>query len=139
MQDILALLGAIAAAIGAFFTYKNSSMGQRSSATSDFEKTEAAKKAAKSAVKSAVYSGDVSKINSMLSVTLVAMMITGCSGCFSKPPVVVPSTRYVEAVMTPKGTVDYYKVPPVILEELLNTKIELEYTQRELEILRRTK
>lgn len=131
------ILGGIAEAVGGIFKWKASPHKQYSDAEEIVEKKEAEMKSEKKRLEDAVYGGDEKAVNGFLNECLALACGLGvfACGCFSTPqPEVtrVPADRYVSAVTNDVGQVQYWKVPPLVMTELLDAKLELmEYKKKD--------
>lgn len=145
IQSIIKFLGGIASAVGAFFQYKNSPVKQREATKEAYEDEERAFAEHRAEVNRAVHEGDVDKINSLIakSVCFCLISATLLTGCFSGKTIEykvlrVPSDRYVTVETNAVGMVQYYKVPPSVMEDLLMYKHKAELLEKELKINERT-
>lgn len=131
------MLGGIAEAVGGIFKWKASPHKQYSDAEKIVEKKEAQMKSEKKRLEDAVYGGDEQSVNKFLNECLSLACVFGVfmCGCVSTPqPEVtrVAADRYVSAVTNDMGQVQYWKVPPLVMTELLDAKLELmEYKKKE--------
>lgn len=131
------ILGGIAEAVGGIFKWKASPHKQYSDAEKIVEKKEAEMKSEKKRLEDAVYGGDEQAVNRFLNECLALSCSFGVfmCGCVSTPqPEVtrVAADRYVSAVTNDVGQVLYWKVPPLVMTELLDAKLELmEYKKKD--------
>ena len=131
------ILGGIAEAVGGIFKWKASPHKQYSDAEEIVEKKDAEMKREKKRLEDAVYGGDEGAVNKFLNSCLLAACGFGVlvCGCFSTPKqeiVRVSDDRYVSAVTNDVGQVQYWKVPPLVMTELLDAKLELmEYKKKD--------
>lgn len=68
----------------------------------------------------------------------VAALAAIC-GCAATAPKYVAADREVTCVTSKTGAVEYWRVPPLVMEELLNAKVELGELKQELKIKEITK
>ena len=139
------ILDLISNAFGAakeWLGFKNSGVGQRKAAESMVKDAEAAAKKRKAKINKAVHEGDAATVNrivnglAILWATLVAASVLGCA---APAPKYVAADREVTCVTNETGTVEYWRVPPLVMEELLNAKVELGELKQELKIKEITK
>ena len=131
LKMILDFLGGIFEAVGGFFKWRASPNEQYRSAEKDVEKNDAAIAKKKQEASDAVYGGDEVKVNSIIHGSLcvaVSLVLTCAAGCFSGSPEVrtvrVPEAKWVRAVTNETGAVSHWEVPPSVMTELLDAKIE---------------
>ena len=60
-------------------------------------------------------------------------------GCTSPTPKYVAADREVTCVTNETGAVEYWRVPPLVMEDLLNAKVELGELKNELKVKEITK
>ena len=66
-----------------------------------------------------------------ISLILAAVALAWACGCVSERPRYVAADRVVTCVTNETGAVEYWRVPPLVMEELLNAKLELEEAKHE--------
>lgn len=68
-----------------------------------------------------------------------ALAVMCVAGCVADGPKYVAADREVTCVTNETGAVVYWRVPPLVMEELLNAKVELGELKQELKIKEITK
>lgn len=130
LRMILQFIGGIAEAIGGFFKWKAAPNTQYSAAEKAVEKNDAAIAKKKAEAEEAAYGGDEMKVNTIINgIRAVAFaLLFFAGGCFSDKPSVqvvrVTEDRWVRAVTNELGKVSHWEVPPSVMTELLDAKIE---------------
>lgn len=122
--------------------FKNSGVGQRKAAESMVKDAEDAAKKRKAKINKAVHEGDAKTVNQIVNTAIAACAAIACAlalGCTSPTPKYVAADREVTCVTNETGAVEYWRVPPLVMEELLNAKVELGELKQELKIKEITK
>lgn len=143
------LIANIAGLIGSLFRWKCSGVAQRNAAKRIVSEEEELRRERREALNRAVHEGDVAKVNAvargvlilvaMLSVMTALSLIAGCIS--SEPPqtVYVAADREITCTTNAQGRAMMWHVPPLVMEELLNSKVELDEMKRENKIKEITK
>lgn len=138
----------ICGAIGDFFKWKSSGVAQRSAAKRIVSEEEELRRERREAVNRAVHEGNAEKVNAIASGVLILMAMLGMMsvvsiiGCASpKPPqaVYVAADREITCTTNLQGKAVMWHVPPLVMEDLLNSKVELDEMKRENKIKEMTK
>ena len=89
----------------------------------------------------AVHEGDDDTVNRIVNGLCVAACVSLAlvAGCASPEPAYVAADRHVTCVTNATGAVEYWRVPPLVMEELLNAKVELGELKKELKVKEITK
>ena len=122
--------------------FKNSGVGQRKAAENMVKDAEDAAKKRKAEINKAVHEGDAATVNQIVNgfAILWAMLVAASVlGCAAPAPKYVAADREVTCVMNETGAVEYWRVPPLVMEELLNAKVELGELKNELKVKEITK
>lgn len=133
-------LTALLSAIGGFFAWKSSASKQYSDAKKSVEADMKKREDERQGVKDAVYNGDENAINSILNPAVAIIMsftvlIGGCALIKPEVKVVrVTEDRYVSCVTNEAGEVEYWKVPPAIMVELVDATLELRQLKKDNKI-----
>ena len=132
---IMELVSNAIGAVKGWFDWKSSGVGQRKAAEAMVDKAETAAKKRKAEINRAVFEGDAAKVNAIVAGCAAASLAV-FAGCFSAPPapVYVAADREVSCVTNAAGAVEYWKVPPLVMEDLLDAKVELGELKKELKI-----
>ena len=138
----------ILGAIGNFFKWKSSGVAQRRAAKKMVSEEEEIRRERREAVNRAVHEGDADRVNAIASGALILMAMLGMMGivammgCVSpKMPqtVYVAADRMITCSTNGQGQAVMWHVPPLVMEELLNSKLELEEIKHENKIKEITK
>jgi hypothetical protein len=125
-----------------WFKWKSSGVAQREAAEGIVQKSEDAAVKRKAEINRACYEGDARAVNRFLNNCLeIACGLCFMAGCLSSPPSpqYVAADREVTCVTNATGKVEYWKVPPLVMEELLNAKLELGELKKENKVKEITK
>ena len=145
---MMELIANICGAIGNFFKWRSSGVAQRRAAKKMVSEEEELRREKREAVNRAVHEGDAAKVNAIANgvLILVAMLgmmgIVAMMGCVSpKMPqtVYVAADRMITCSTNAQGQAVMWHVPPLVMEELLNSKLELEEIKHENKIKEITK
>lgn len=138
---ILELIANAAGVVSNWFRWKSSGVAQREAAEGIVERDEADAAARRSRVNRACHEGDADFVNRIVNgaaaVALASLCVVGCAS--ATKPQYVAADREVTCVTNAMGKVEYWKVPPLIMEELLNAKLELGEIKKENKIKEITK
>jgi hypothetical protein len=141
LRMILELIANAAGAVSNWFKWKSSGVAQREAAEGIVEKSEDAAAKRRAEVNRACHEGDASFVNRILNsaaaVALASLCVVGCASAIK--PQYVAADRDVTCVTNSMGKVEYWKVPPLVMEELLNAKLELGDLKKENKIKEITK
>lgn len=122
--------------------FKNSGVGQRKAAEGMVKSAEDAAKKRKAEINKAVHEGDEATVNRIVNgLAILWLMLVAASvlGCAAPAPKYVAADREVTCVTNETGAVEYWRVPPLVMEELLNAKVELGELKNELKVKEITK
>jgi hypothetical protein len=141
------LISNILGAIGNFFKWKSSGVAQRRAAKKMVSEEEELRRERREAVNRAVHEGDADRVNEIASgvLVLVAMLgmmgIVTMMGCVATKPqaVYVAADRMITCTTNEEGRAVMWHVPPLVMEDLLNSKVELDEMKRENKIKEMTK
>lgn len=139
---VLELLSNAIGVVKGWFDWKNSGVGQRKAAEGIVEQAEGAAKKRKADINRACHEGDTAAVNRIVNGAIAATAATIAAfalGCASPAPQYVAADREVKCETNEVGRVLYWKVPPLVMEELLNSKVELEEIKKELKVKEITK
>ena len=141
LKMILELISNAVGAVKGWLDWKSSGVGQRKAAEGMVEDAEAAAKKRRAEINRAVFGGDAEKVNRIVNgLCVLAVASFACvSGCATPAPTYVAADRKVTCVTNAAGMVEHWCVPPLVMEELLNAKVELEEIKKELKIKEITK
>lgn len=145
---MMELIANICGAIGNFFKWKSSGVAQRRAAKKMVSEEEELRRERREALNRAVHEGDAAKVNAIASGALILMAMLGMMGIVAmmgcvapKEPqaVYVAADRVITCTTNEEGRAVMWHVPPLVMEELLNSKLELEEIKRENKIKEITK
>ena len=140
LRMILELIANAAGAVSNWFRWKSSGVAQREAAEGIVERDEAATAKRKAEVNRACHEGDAGFVNRILNsaaaVALASLCVVGCASAIK--PQYVASDREVRFVTNSMGRA-VFEVPPLVMEELLNAKLELGELKKENKIKEITK
>lgn len=135
---VLEMLANALGAVSNFFKWKSSGVAQHDAAESRATAAEDAARDRKTMVNRAVHEGDEDAVNRIVNgfallwaLALSASLLSCAAGCRTPEPRYVAADRIVTCVTNETGTVEYWHVPPLVMEELLNAKLELEEVRHE--------
>ena len=137
---ILELIANAAGAVSNWFKWKSSGVAQREAAEGIVKRdaTDSARRRAE--VNRACHEGDAGFVNRILNsaaaVALASLCVVGCAS--STKPQYVAADREVRFVTNLAGRA-VWEVPPLVMEELLNAKLELGEIKKENKIKEITK
>ena len=138
---IMELLSNAVGVISNFFKWKSSGVAQREAAEGIVERDEADAAKRRAEVNRACHEGDAGAVNRFLNNCLsMACGLGFMAGCMSAPPPpqYVAADREVRFVTNSMGRA-VWEVPPLVMEELLNAKLELGEIKKELKVKEITK
>lgn len=145
---MMELISNILGAIGNFFKWKSSGVAQRSAAKKIVSEEEELRRERREALNRAVHEGDAAKVNAIASGVLILMAMLGMMGIVAmmgcvapkKPQAVyVAADREIACTTNAQGRAVMWHVPPLVMEDLLNSKVELDELKRENKIKEITK
>ena len=143
---ILELITNAVGAVKGWFDWKTSPVKQRTDAEAIVKRDERAAENRRAEVNRAVHTGDADAVNRIVNglallwaLVLSASLLSCAAGCRTPEPRYVAADRVVTCVTNETGTVEYWRVPPLVMEELLNSKLELEEMKHENKIKEITK
>lgn len=145
---MMELISNILGAIGNFFKWKSSGVAQRNAAKKMVSEEEELRRERREAVNRAVHEGDAAKVNAIASGALILMAMLGMMGIVAmmgcvapkKPQAVyVAADRVITCTTNEEGRAVMWHVPPLVMEDLLNSKVELDEIKRENKIKEITK
>lgn len=133
---VLEMLANALGAVSNFFRWKSSGVAQHDAAESRAAAAENAVRDRKAEVNRAVHEGDEEAVNRLVNglAILWAMTLAACIlGCATAPkaPRYVAADRVVTCTTNELGQAVMWHVPPLVMEELLNAKLELEEIKHE--------
>lgn len=133
---VLEMLANALGAVSNFFRWKSSGVAQHDAAESRATAAENAVRDRKAEVNRAVHEGDEEAVNRLVNglAILWAMALAACIlGCATAPkaPHYVAADRVVTCTTNELGQAVMWHVPPLVMEELLNAKLELEEVKHE--------
>ena len=139
LKMILDLISNAFGAVKGWLDFKNSGVGQRKAAEGMVKSAEDAAKKRRAEINKAVYEGDAATVNRIVNglALLWAMVLAAAifaAGCVADGPKYVAADRVVACVTNETGAVEYWRVPPLVMEDLLNAKVELGELKQELKI-----
>lgn len=143
------LIANICGAIGSFFKWRASGVAQRSAAKKIVSEEEELRRERREALNRAVHEGDAAKVNAiasgmlilvaMLSMMAVLSLVAGCIAPEPPQTVYVAADREITCTTNAQGRAVMWHVPPLVMEDLLNSKVELDEMKRENKIKEITK
>lgn len=148
LKMILELISNAIGAVSNWFKWKSSGVAQREAAEDIVQKSEDAAAKRKAEINRACHEGDADAVNRIVNGGGMAFLFAAflfadaciVCGCFSAPkPQYVAADRKVTCVTNATGMVEYWKVPPLVMEELLNAKLELGELKKENKVKEITK
>lgn len=138
LKMVLEMLANALGVASNFFRWKSSGVAQHDAAEQRVLEKEAAVRDSRAEVNRAVHTGDVDAVNRIVNglallwvIVLSASLLSCTAGCRAPEPRYVAADRVVTCVTNESGTVEYWRVPPLVMEELLNAKLELEEVKHE--------
>lgn len=146
-----AMMELISNALGIFsnwFRWKSSGVAQHDAAEKRVSQQEAAILERRSAVNRAVHEGDAATVNRIIggfailfAMVLFAAMLDFCCGCSTTAPQsrYVAADRVVTCTTNELGQAVMWHVPPLVMEELLNSRLELEEIKHQNKVKEITK
>ena len=136
LKMILELVANALGVVKGWLDWKSSGVGQRKAAEGMVEDAEAAAKRRRAEINRAVHEGDEATVNRIVNGLCVAACVSLAlvAGCASPEPAYVAADRHVTCVTNATGAVEYWRVPPLVMEELLNAKVELGELKKELKV-----
>ena len=141
LKMILELISNAIGAVSNWFKWKSSGVAQREAAEGIVQKSEDAAAKRKAEINRACHEGDAQAVNKFLNNCLeIACGLCFLTGCFSSPPTpqYVAADREVRFVTNSTGRA-VWEVPPLVMEDLLNAKVELGEIKKEQKIKEITK
>ena len=143
LKMILELIANAAGVVSNWFRWKSSGVAQREAAEGIVERDEAAAAKRKAEVNRACHEGDADFVNRIVNgavaFALAVFCVVGCGCASAQKPQYVAADREVTCVTNATGGVEYWKVPPLVMEELLNAKLELGDMKKEKKVKEITK
>ena len=148
LKMIAELISNALGVVSNWFKWKSSSVAQREAAEGIVQKSEDAAAKRKAEINRACHEGDADVVNRIVNGCGMAFFVAAflfadaclVCGCFSAPkPQYVAADREVTCVTNATGKVEYWKVPPLVMEELLSAKVELGEMKKESKIKEITK
>lgn len=143
---ILELITNAVGAVSNWFKWKSSGVKQRTDAEAIVKRDERAAENRRAEVNHAVHTGDEATINRLVNglailwaLVLFASLLSCAAGCRSPEPRYVAADRVVTCATNETGAVLYWRVPPLVMEELLNSKLELEEMKHQTKVKEITK
>ena len=137
---ILELIANAAGAVSNWFRWKSSGVAQREAAEGIVERDAAAAAKRRAEVNRACHEGDAGFVNRILNsvaaVALASICVVGCAS--ATKPQYVAADREGRFVTNSVGRA-VFEVPPLVMEELLNAKLELGEIKKENKIKEITK
>ena len=132
---VMQLISSALDTLTGWFGWKSTSVEQFRTARSMVESDERKAAARKARVNKAVHEGDSKYVNSVVNGALAFVALCAvAAGCSTPAPVYVAADREVTCVTNAAGKVEYWKVPPVVMEELLNARLELGELKKESKV-----
>ena len=125
-----------------WFKWKSSPVKQRTDAEAIVERDERAAQSRRAEVNRAIHEGDEKTINRLVNgLAILWLMVIAASvlGCAAPAPKYVAADRVVTCETNETGAVLYWRVPPLVMEELLNAKLELEEVKHQTKVKEITK
>ena len=144
LKMVLDLVANALGAVKGWFDWKNSGVGQRKAAEGMVRGAAAAERKRRAEINRAVHEGDAATVNRIVNglALLWAMVLAAAifaAGCVADGPKYVAADREVTCVTNATGAVEYWRVPPLVMEDLLNAKVELGELKQELKVKEITK
>ena len=143
---ILELITNALGTVSNWFKWKSSPVKQRTDAEAIVKRDEQSAADRRAEINRAVHTGDEATINRLVNglallwaLVLFASLLSCAAGCRSPEPRYVAADRLVTCVTNETGSVLYWRVPPLVMEELLNSKLELEELKHQTKIKEITK
>ena len=135
LRMILELIANAAGAVSNWFKWKSSGVAQREAAEGIVERNSADSARRRAEVNRACHEGDAGFVNRILNsvaaVSLASLCVVGCASAMK--PQYVAADREVRFVTNSVGRA-VFEVPPLVMEELLNAKLELGEIKKENKI-----
>ena len=149
LKAMLEFLSNALGAIGNFFKWKSSGVAQRRAAKRIVSEEEELRRERREDLNRAVHEGDAAKVNAiargvlilvaMLSMMAVLSLVAGCIAPEPPHTVYVAADREITCTTNAQGRAVMWHVPPLVMEDLLNSKVELDEMKRENKIKESTK
>lgn len=143
---ILELITNALGTVSNWFKWKSSPVKQHTDAEAVVKRDERAAQNRRAEVNRAVHTGDEAKVNRIVNglallwaLMLSASLLSCACGCRTPEPRYVAADRVVTCVTNETGAVLYWRVPPLVMEELLNSKLELEEMKHQNKVKEITK
>ena len=147
LKMILELISNAIGAVSNLFKWKSSGVAQREAAEGIVQKSEDAAAKRKAEINRACHEGDAETVNRIVNGCGMAFLVAAflfadaciVCGCFSaSTPQYVAADREVRFVTNSMGRA-VWEVPPLVMEDLLNAKVELGEIKKEQKIKEITK
>lgn len=148
LKAMLEFLSNALGAFGNFFKWKSSGVAQYDAAEKRVSEREASASARKAAVNRAVHEGDADAVNRIIggfailfAMVLFVAILDFCCGCLTSRPQTqyIAADRVVTCTTNENGRAVMWHVPPLVMEELLNSKLELEEIKHQNKVKEITK
>ena len=143
---IMELITNALGAVSNWFKWKSSPVKQRTDAEAIVKRDEQAVSDRRAEVNRAVHEGDEAKVNRIINglailwaLVLSASLLSCVAGCRTPEPRYVAADRVVTCTTNENGQAVMWHVPPLVMEELLNSKLELEEIKHQNKIKEITK
>lgn len=139
LKMIAELISNVAGIFSNWFKWKSSGVSQRREADGIVERDENAAAKRRAEVNRACHTGDAAAVNRIVNGACIALAALAL-GCASAPPApqYVAADREVKCRTNETGTV-IWEVPALVMEELLNARLELDDLKKENKIKEITK
>lgn len=129
-------------AVGGWFKWKSTGVAQRQSAKRIVAEEDNARRRTCAEINRAVHEGDADKVNAIVNGAIVLIMMVGMvvgvmvsTGCsLAAVPVYVSADREITCTTNEAGRAVMWHVPPLVMEDLLRCKMELEELKKESRI-----
>lgn len=132
------LISNVAGIFANWFRWKSSGVSQRLEAEGIVERDENAAAKRRAEVNRACHEGDAAAVNRFLNECLAMACGLGfMAGCFSAKPAApqyVAADRKVTCTTNEMGRAVMWHVPPLVMEDLLNARLELDDLKKESKI-----
>lgn len=135
LKAMMELISNVLGVLSNWFRWKSSGVAQHDAAEKRVFQQEAAVLERMSAVNRAVHEADEKAVNRIVNgfailfaMVLFAAIFDFCCGCYTQRPQTqyIAADRIVTCTTNESGRAVMWHVPPLVMEELLNSKLELE-------------
>ena len=148
LKAMMKLISNVLGAFSNWFMWKSSGVAQHDAAEKRVSKQEAADLERRSAVNHAVHEGDEKAVNRIVNgfailfaMVLFTAILDFCCGCLTSRQQMqyIAADREVTCTTNENGRAVMWHVPPLVMEELLNSKLELKEIKHQNKVKEITK